>query len=780
MPDCSISIVLRTDNTMRVCFLKYAALVSALIVAVTSIAHANEDVVDGVIGGNNATLSSTEELAGNGISRERIGLVLGGGSARGIAHIGVIKALEELRVPVDAIAGSSMGSVVGALYAAGYSGAELETFAVELDWTAVFDDSTVRERATFRRKTDDVGFLADGYLSFEGGSPVLPDGIVQGQSLWLTLSTLMVDARAVSHFDDLPIPFRAVAMDLSTGNVVTLEKGDLAAATLASMALPGLIPPVEIDGRRLIDGGFIDNLPVSTARDMGSDRVIVVSVGSDALPADSIKGFGGVLRQTQKLLTDPSVRAQRASLRETDVLIEPVLNEFGFASFSDAATMIERGKAAVQALSGTLLPLALDEQAWQAHIDARALIKATRPMVMSVSIEQDSGLSDKLVRDFIDVEIGTPLDPIALGKDIEDLYATGLFERIGYDVDPLGKFTLRAHAYGRQLSFYRFGLALDSDLNADTRFALGMSYTRPQVNRRGGEYRGKATIGDVTRLVNEFYQPFGQRQRYFVEPSLLLARGNSPFFDDGDVPVDAQREGLARIGLDGGMLFDRWGELRIGLRYGSSDMEPLLGTDPEADNTSLENPPSERDTSAFVRFTIDSLDELSWPHVGVLATLSHTEHTTAAGGDLDYSETELLVVKPLTSGPNTLTLRANVSSTEGADSDARISARLGGFLQLSGFAEDALRGRHSLLFSGTFYRRVNPRSILFDLPIYIGGSLEAGDVFAERDDLSLDGLAVAGSAFVGLDSPIGPVYLGYGTNDQDAERFYFSIGTFFR
>ncbi|MFK8080684.1 MAG: patatin-like phospholipase family protein [Granulosicoccus sp.] len=736
----------------------------AFIVATSSVAVAEET-------------SSLETMASENATRERIGLVLGGGSARGIAHIGVIKALEKMRVPVDAIAGSSMGSVVGSLYAAGYTGEEIEEFAVGQDWTAIFDDSTVRERATFRRKTDDVGFLADGYLSFEGGVPVLPDGVVQGQSLWLTLSKLLVDSRAVTHFDDLPIPFRAVAMDLSTGSVVTLEKGDLAAATLASMALPGLIPPVEIDGRRLIDGGFIDNLPVSTARDMGSDRVLVVSVGSDALPADSIKGFGGVLRQTQKLLTDPSVRAQRASLSDNDVLIEPKLDEFGFASFADATTMIERGEAAVQALSSKLQPLALDEQAWQAHITARAQIKAMRPIVSAMSIDQDSGLSDALILDFLDVNIGEPLDPLSLGDDIQYLYATGLFERVSYDVDPSGELNVQARAYGTQLSFYRFGLALDSDLNEDTRFALGMSYTKPQMNLRGGEYRGKLTIGDVTRVVNEFYQPFGYRQRYFVEPSLLLTSGNSPFFDDGDVPTGTQRESLLRLGVDSGITFDRWGELRFGLRYGGSELVSAFADDADSEITDL---PTEYDASVFLSFTVDSLDELSWPHVGVLARLTHTEHVEISDADFDYSETELLVLKPLTRGANTLTLGARASSTEGPDSESRISARLGGFLQLSGLAEDELQGQHALLFSSTFYRRINPRSILFDLPIYAGGSLEAGDVFTERSNMSLDGLTISGSAFIGLDTLIGPVYLGYGASDEGSDRFYFSIGSFFR
>ena len=733
-----------------------------------------------------ARAADADDAGGGTLPRERVGLVLGGGSARGLAHIGVVRGLERLRVPVDAVAGSSMGSVVGALYAAGYTADEMAGLAVALDWTSLFDDSTVRERATFRRKSDDVGFLADGYFAFADGALVLPDGVVQGQSLWLALSTLLADARGVTDFDALPIPFRAVAMDLSTGAVVVLGAGDLAEATLASMALPGLIPPVEIDGRRLIDGGFIDNLPVSTARAMGSDRTIVVSVGSDPLPVDSIAGFSGVLRQVQKLLTDPSVRAQRGSLTETDVLIEPELDEFGFASFADAATLIERGERAVERLASELAPLALDERAWSGRLASRARIKAARPTVRAVAVDQDGGLSDALVRQFLSVDVGAPLDPEALGDDIEDLYATGLFERIGYDLDADGLLTLRARGYPAERGFFRLGAGLESDLDDDTRFAFGISYTRPQVNRRGGEYRLKTTLGDVSRLVGEFHQPFGPRQRAFVEPSLRVANGRSTFFDDGDVLAGTERSGIVRGGLDAGLLFGRWGELRVGVGYAASELEPAIAPDALEPADAVADPlgppgsSTVRDASAFVQLAVDTLDELAWPHVGAFGSVRHTRHADVAGADLDYAETELTALKPFTRGATTLTLRAGASISSGTDADAVTSARLGGFLELSGFAEDERRGRHSLLFSGTVYRRVNARSILFDLPIYVGGSLEAGDAFEDRDDIGLDALTVAGSAFVGLDSPIGPVYLGYGRNDADADRFYFTIGSFVR
>ena len=288
----------------------------------------------------------------------------------------------------------------------------------------------------------------------------------------------------------------------------------------------------------------------------------------------------------------------------------------------------------------------------------------------------------------------------------------------------------------------------------------------------------------MSRLAAEFYQPFGPRQRAFVEPSLLVANGRSTFFDDGDVVAGTERDSIARAGLDTGLLFARWGELRVGVRYAASELDAV---EPDAVpggerplDPAFGGGRTFRDASAFVRFTLDSLDELSWPHVGTLATVRHSRHADLAGAELEYEETELTVLQPLTRGATTLTLQASASTTSGRDADAVSSARLGGFLDLSGFAEDERVGRHSLLLSTTLYHRVNGRSILFDLPIYVGGSLEAGDAFARREDVAPDELTIAASAFVGLDSPIGPVYLGYGANDADAARFYLTIGSFFR
>ena len=212
--------------------------------------------------------------------RERVGLVLSGGAARGLAHIGVLKALEEQGVMIDAIAGTSMGAVVGGLYAAGYSVSELEQLATELDWQQALSDAPPRADIPFRRKQDDRDFLVKQKLSFrDDGSLGLPLGLLQGQNLALLLEKLFARAGAVEDFDQLPIPFRAVAADIATGETVVFADGHLALAVRASMSIPAVLTPVEVEGRLLVDGGISNNIPVDIAREMGVDRVIVVDIG---------------------------------------------------------------------------------------------------------------------------------------------------------------------------------------------------------------------------------------------------------------------------------------------------------------------------------------------------------------------------------------------------------------------------------------------------------------------------------------------------------------------
>ena len=486
-----------------------------------------------------ADIFAQDRVQKNEVQKHRptVGLVLGGGGAKGLAHIGVIKVLEENHIPVDVISGTSMGAIVGALYASGYSADELENIIKDMDWHDVFDDKTSRGSSTFRRKADEFGFLTDYKVTFRDGKIVLPQGVIQGQNLFLELSRLLSETRSVGKFEDLPIPFKLVATDLSTGDAVIMEDGDLATAVFASMAIPGLIPPVEREGKHLIDGGLVNNLPVDLARALGADIVIVVNVGTDPKPAHEIGNFIEVLRQTQIILTQENTRVQISSLRPQDILIEPSLLGVSAASFDQADIMADKGAGAAQKVLPKLQSLRLSNQNWLGHLKSRLAVPQKRPIIDEIRVTQNSKLSDEILRIGITVKPGEIFDPARLNHDIDRLYGDGLYDRITYKVqEEPGQTVLLIDGKVKESSdgYFKFGVSLDSNLEDTSSFRLGVSYTKPQVNKWGGEWRSEVTIGDILEGVTEFYQPVGARQRFFVEPSLFLERQKSEFFDNLD------------------------------------------------------------------------------------------------------------------------------------------------------------------------------------------------------------------------------------------------------
>jgi NTE family protein len=272
--------------------------------------------------------------------------VLGGGGARGFAHVGVLQVLEENRIPAHAIAGTSMGAVVGSLYSSGRSASEIATIAEDIDWSMIFSDRIPRDRLPFRRKRDERNDLVSFRLAFDDRGVVLPPGVLRGQDLFLVLAERLVSARGVRDFDALPIPFRAVAANIETGEAVPIASGDIATAVFASISVPGALPPVEREGLLLVDGGIVDNVPIDTARRMGVDVVIVVNVGTDLLARDELRTFVNVLDQMQLLLGRAEVTRQLKSLGPRDVLITPDLEGLSVTTFDRAALGIARGHAA--------------------------------------------------------------------------------------------------------------------------------------------------------------------------------------------------------------------------------------------------------------------------------------------------------------------------------------------------------------------------------------------------------------------------------------------------
>ena len=344
--------------------------------------------------------------------RPRVGLVLSGGGARGTAHIGVLKVLEQMRVPVDAIAGTSMGAVVGGLYASGLSARDIEKIMTSINWQDAFRDRPPREDLDLRRKEEDATFLVKFPLGVRGGRIVLPKGLIQGQKLTETLRRLSLPVARLSNFDDLPTPFRAVATDLETGDGVVMGSGDLTSAMRASLSAPGVFAPVEREGRLLVDGGIADNVPVDVARAMGVDIVIVVDVGAPLVPRKQLTNAGVISNQMLAILIQRNAREQLATLTTRDILIQPALGDASSFDFGSVPRVISAGETAARASNSALAALAVSEEAMQRYTLRREAARVPPPRIDFVQVEAGAERYGPAANVLFGDLVGKPLDEI--------------------------------------------------------------------------------------------------------------------------------------------------------------------------------------------------------------------------------------------------------------------------------------------------------------------------------------------------------------------------------
>jgi NTE family protein len=367
----------------------------------------------------------------SGAERPKIGLALSGGGARGSAHIGVLKALEELGIKVDYIAGTSMGAIIGGMYASGYSAAEIEEILISMDWESALLDRAKRVDRTMRTKELEGQFLIPYRLGFNGGRFQLPLGLIEGQHLDQVLREILLPVVTIHDFSELPIPFTAVATDLVTGEEVRLSEGSLPDSIRASMSVPGVFAPVSLEDRLLIDGGMSNNLPVSVARDMGADVVIAVDISSMLLEREQFKSVFSVTEQLTNFLTRRTTDAQIETLSDGDLLIVPDLEGFSSANFADSGGIISTGYEAAMVEKANLSALSTGHQGHPVRWDEQ--IKA--PYIVSfVELENGSVLHDEIIRSRLAAEPGQPLDLKALDTSVDQIYSLDVFQSVTYDI----------------------------------------------------------------------------------------------------------------------------------------------------------------------------------------------------------------------------------------------------------------------------------------------------------------------------------------------------------
>ncbi|MFJ2529145.1 patatin-like phospholipase family protein [Pseudomonas helmanticensis] len=707
-------------------------------------------------------------------SRPKVGLVLSGGAARGLAHIGVLKALEEQGIKIDAIAGTSMGAVVGGLYASGYKIDELEKLALNIDWQAALSDAPPREDVPFRRKQDDRDFLVKQKLSFrDDGSLGLPLGVIQGQNLALLLESLLAHTSDTRDFDKLPIPFRAVATDIANGEKVVFRKGHLPQVIRASMSIPAVFAPVELDGRLLVDGGMTDNIPLDVAREMGVDVAIVVDIGTPLRNRKQLTTVVDVLNQSITLMTRSNSEEQLAALKPSDVLIQPALAAFGVTDFGKAQEMIDAGYRATRILDARLAQLKPDESQ-DAELNAARSPGQRTPIITAIRVENDSKVDDDVIRYYIRQHIGEPLDLGRLHSDMGTLYGLDYFEQVQYRVVHKGEdHTLVISARGKRsgTDYLRVGLNLSDDMRGDSAFNLGASYRINGINRLGAEWLTRAQIGDKQELYTEFYQPLDVGSRYFVAPYASFEAQNVEAVLDND-PIAQYRVERYGFGLNFGRQIGNNGEVRFGVGEAWGKADVRIGD---------QDLPSENFNEGFyaLKYSYDSLDNVYFPHEGKDVSLTLMQFEPGLGSDTRYRQWDLKIDKAMSRGPDTLILGGRYGRTLNDANVVTSSFLLGGARQLSGFREDAISGQNISLMRAVYYRRLTPRSYLpLDFPLYAGASLERGRAWNNDNEFD-SGYINAASVFIGFDTPLGPLNFSYGLNDANEQAVYLNLGQTF-
>jgi len=709
-------------------------------------------------------------------SRPRVGLVLSGGGARGGVHIGVLQALEELNVPVDLIAGVSAGAVIGGFYASGLTANQIDTIIRDIDWDAAFLEDAPRAVKSFRRKREDDQFLVKQRPGFNNWDFQLPIGIVQGQVIDLIVAKNTLPAAGVRDFDRLPIPFRAVAADIATGEAVILGAGDFARALRASMSVPAVLAPVDIDGRLLVDGGVVMNLPVEVARALGADIIIAVDVSAPLLPREELNSVFGVTEQLTILLTRQGVVAQLAKLGADDILLTAELGrEFGSASFARMAETVPIGYELAMAHAEELEALALAPAEYDAYrVVQLGRMRPDLPEIDFVRLRNDSITSDSIIEHYLeDIELGAPLDIDRVEATIDRIYGLGLYQNVRYELVEDGdrsgiEFHLEERTWGP--GYAQLGIQFNASGGQDLLFGVAASYLRTALNPNNGEWRATAIIGAEPGLYSDFHQPFGAAGQYFFAPSIAIESKQLNVFEGTRRLTEARiRSTTAELGI--GRELGSWGELRLGLRHTTGSVDLEVGDPTRITEGRFHG------GEYFARWSADTLDSVAFPRSGINSTLEwRASRPATLSSDAKFDQVSLAVGIAKTWDRYTLLSTARYDTTIEGVAPLTSSFRMGGLFDLSGFGRQTLSGQHAARVGASFYRRVNNLALF---PAFVGLSLEYGNVWNTRSEINWGSALLGGSIWIGIDTPIGPIYGAYGRAREGASQFYLVLGRVF-
>ncbi|WP_419571111.1 patatin-like phospholipase family protein [Rheinheimera sp.] len=732
-------------------------------------------------------LSATDAqpICAQALQRPCTALVLGGGGARGGAHLGVLRQLEQQGVAIDLIVGTSIGAFIGGLYATGHSPDQIEQILRQLEWGSGFRDKVYRDEMPLRQKEQQDAFPIRLALGVDETGLKAPKGVLLGQAMAELI--LQAYGAELNHadFNQLAIPFRAVATDLTNRGAVVLAKGSLLHAVQASMSIPGVVRPMELDGRLLVDGGVANNLPVSIARGLGAERVIAVSIDAPLLNKNQLDSAFAVTDQLTNFLVRQVVEQEIASLGSDDLLIEPELGTIGTLDFGRFPESIAAGTAAAQALHQQVQRFAAAPADYQQWLVQQRAERSERVQIDRITLDNQSRMGDQLILDRLALQPGQQYRSSDLKEGLRQVYGVDTFERVSMQlVEAEDGTELKVQAQEKSWGpgYLNFSFALEDDFQANRYYQLAASYTYTNLSPLGAEWHSALALGSDKQLQTELYWPVLSARTYV---SVGAVHNNNV--------LGVQDQGLLSLGEllnEENLLYSETGwdlsdHARLSLKWqqirGRYEFPRFVGEQLGTHYLAY------RRDGPGMEFVWDRLNNPAFPSRGWRISIAKhwleddvlAQRTSSQSQDFD-------VMAARSWQPHTLRARWHWQKYQSAEGALALEQHsLGGLLNLSGYPKNYLFGSEIRFASLVYLYRMNEnRFSIVNAPFYLGTSIErgkvAGNMINLRELANQTDWIWAGSLFAGWDSPIGPIYLGYGVAEQEhghrTQRYYLSIG----
>jgi NTE family protein len=702
--------------------------------------------------------------------RPRIGVALEGGGALGLAHVGVLEWFEQHHIPVDYIAGTSMGGLIGGFYATGMSPAEMKKLIEGVNWNEVLSDATPYEDLSYRRKEDQRAYPNAFILGLRNGLS-LPAGLNAGHQIGLLIDRIALPYFKTESFETLPTPFRCVATDLVSGKQVVFEQGSLAVALRSTMSIPGAFAPVFDKDRVLVDGGLVNNLPTDVVKQMGADIIIAVHLDTQAMEAKDIKSLVNVLDQSMRVLIAES---ELRGLARADAVVNVALGGYGSTDYKKNEPIMKKGFEAADGKSRLLEKFALSDEEWQSYMrDREARRKTLAPVPQFIKVEgADTAQQTENIERYLAPLEGQPLDTDRLDRALTRLTGVGRYDTVGYrfmERDGQQGLVIQVSEKNYAPPTIQPAFEVDGSASEEVGFTMGSRLTFLDVAGFRSEWRTDFLFGNTYGTGTELYRPFTPVSKWFFAPHGNASTRVFKIYEKGN-PLADYKLGQAEIGMDVGYGFNRFSELRFGYEVGYLATKLRLGTP-------AFNSVSGRMGDAKLHYFFDHTDSPVIPRSGVRSETTFRWFDTSPGAPSSFASltSNLEYFQPV-SALGSVFVNGEGGSTFGSNSTGIPQFFLGGPLTLSAYGLNELQGNQYYLFRGGYLHDLWTLPPLVGKRVFVIGSYEFAKMYGAPNESKFPNDFAAG---VLAETVIGPLFVGASAGDTGHRKWFFQLGRVF-